>query len=128
MNGPDGVSSRLSTFGNVGPMERPNWAPDDIDLTRPSPARMYDYVLGGSHNFPIDREVADRAIAADPDIPYGARTNRDFLRNAVRFMAAEGVAQFLDIGSGIPTSGNTHEVAAETQPAARVVYVDSDPV
>jgi hypothetical protein len=109
-------------------MERPSWAPADIDLTRPSPARMYDYILGGSHNFPVDREAVERAIAASPDIPYGARTNREFLRLSVQFMATHGIAQFIDIGSGIPTAGNTHEVATRIRPDARVVYVDNDPV
>jgi hypothetical protein len=109
-------------------VERPSWAPADIDLSRPSPARIYDYLLGGTHHFPVDREAAEIAIAASPDIPYGARTNREFLGNAVRFMASQGITQFLDIGSGIPTAGNTHEVAAEMVPDARVVYVDNDVV
>src|SRR5689334_11882531 len=108
-------------------MERPSWAPADIDLTRPSPARIYDYLLGGWHNFPVDREAADRAIAVSPDIPYAARSNRAFLARSVQYMAEQGVDQFLDIGSGIPTAGNTHEVAARFLPDARVVYVDSDP-
>ncbi|GII26034.1 SAM-dependent methyltransferase [Planosporangium mesophilum] len=109
-------------------MERPRWAPADIDLTRPSPARVYDYFLGGTHNFAVDREIAERAIAASPEIPYGARSNRAFLGRAVRHMAEQGVTQFLDLGSGIPTQDPTHEVAARSHPDARVVYVDSDPV
>lgn len=87
-------------------------------------ARIYDYFLGGTHNYPADREAAQALIAATPMIPVIARTNRAFLRRAVRFMAANGVRHFLDIGSGIPTVGNVHEVAAD----ARVVYVDIDPV
>ncbi|MGC9669393.1 SAM-dependent methyltransferase [Planosporangium sp. 12N6] len=109
-------------------MERPRWAPADIDLTRPSPARVYDYFLGGTHNVAIDREIADRAIAAAPELPYGARSNRAFLGRAVRFMAADGVAQFIDIGSGIPTQEPTHEVAGQGHPDACVVYVDNDPI
>jgi SAM-dependent methyltransferase len=109
-------------------VERPRWAPADIDLTRPSPARVYDYFLGGTHNFAVDREIADRAIAAAPEIPYGARSNRAFLGRAVRFMAAQGVGQFLDLGSGIPTQDPTHEVAARSRRDARVVYVDNDPI
>ena len=87
-------------------------------------ARIYDYFLGGTHNFPADREAAKALIAATPMIPVIARTNRAFLRRAVRFMAASGVRHFLDIGSGIPTVGNVHEVASD----AKVVYVDIDPV
>jgi hypothetical protein len=109
-------------------VDRPAWVPADIDLGRPSPARVYDYFLGGSHNFAVDRDVADRAIAVSPDIPYAARSNRAFLRRAVRFMTAEGVDQFIDIGSGIPTEGPTHEIAARGCPDARVVYVDNDPI
>jgi S-adenosyl methyltransferase len=109
-------------------VDRPAWVPADIDITRPSPARLYDYFLGGSHNFAVDRNLADRAIAASPDIPYAARSNRAFLRRAVRFMTSNGVDQFLDIGSGIPTEGPTHEIATSGRPGARVVYVDRDPV
>ena len=109
-------------------MHLPPWAPADIDTTRPSAARIYDYLLGGVHNFPVDRVVADRAVAASPEIPLGARTNRAFLRRAVHHMIGAGVRQFLDIGAGIPTAGNTHEVAAEAHPGCRVVYVDNDPI
>jgi len=91
-------------------------------------ARIYDCILGGVHNFPADREVARKVIAELPFIPAGARANRAFLRRAVRYLAAEGIDQFLDIGSGIPTQGNVHEVAQQVCPTARVVYVDIDPV
>jgi hypothetical protein len=95
------------------------------DESKPATAaRIYDYFLGGTHNYPADRQAAQALIAATPMIPAIARTNRAFLRRAVRFMAANGVRQFLDIGSGIPTVGNVHDEAAE----ARVVYVDIDPV
>jgi S-adenosyl methyltransferase len=87
-------------------------------------ARIYDYFLGGTHNFPADRQAAEALMAATPMIPKIARANRAFLQRAVRYMAAHGVRQYLDVGSGIPTAGNVHEVA----PDARVVYVDIDPV
>jgi SAM-dependent methyltransferase len=89
---------------------------------------MYDYFLGGSHNFAVDREAARQALAARPDIPSLARANRAFLHRAVRFLLAQGIRQFLDIGSGIPTAGNVHEVAQAAAPGSRVVYVDTDPV
>lgn len=87
---------------------------------------MYDYYLGGYHNFAIDRQAAERAIAVNPGLPLVTQANRAFLRRAVRYLAAQGIDQFLDIGSGIPTVGNVHEVAQGANPAARVVYVDSD--
>jgi len=109
-------------------MGRPDWAPGDIDVSRASVARAYDYWLGGSHNFEVDREFARQALAAVPDLRMVARANREFLRRAVRFMLDQGIHQFLDIGSGIPTVGNVHEVAQRVVPDARVVYVDIDPV
>ncbi|MGY1439125.1 SAM-dependent methyltransferase [Streptomyces reniochalinae] len=109
-------------------MERPAWAPHGIDLTVPSVSRMYDYYLGGSHNFEVDREAARRAIQAWPGLPKIMQNNRAFMRRAIRFALQEGVTQFLDIGSGIPTFGNVHEVAHALERAARVVYVDNDPV
>lgn len=109
-------------------MERPNWAPEQVDLDRPSAARIYDYFLGGSHNFEPDRAAARAAISIIPELPAVMRANRAFLRRAVRFAVAEGVRQFLDVGSGIPTVGNVHEIAHALDPAARIVYVDTDPV
>ncbi|NKE58378.1 hypothetical protein FXN61_16720 [Lentzea sp. PSKA42] len=100
----------------------------DIDLTRPSAARVYDYYLGGAHNFAVDREMAQQAIAMWPDLPLIMQANRAFLRRAVRFCVAQGIRQFLDLGSGIPTVGNVHEAARRAVPDARVVYVDSDPI
>jgi SAM-dependent methyltransferase len=91
-------------------------------------ARIYDYFLGGTHNFPADREAARAVAERFPLTPALARNNRAFLRRAVRYLAGVGVTQFLDIGSGIPTEGNVHEVAAEVVSDARVVYVDVDPV
>lgn len=91
-------------------------------------ARIYDYHLGGTHNFPADREAAKAMAQMFPLAPALARTNRAFLRRAVRYLAGAGVRQFLDIGSGIPTAGNVHEVAQAAASDARVVYVDIDPV
>jgi len=99
-----------------------------LDLNTPSASRIYDYFLGGSHNFEIDRAVAREIIALRPDVPALARRNRAFLRRSVRYMVEQGITQFIDIGSGIPTEGNVHEVARAANPAARVVYVDRDPV
>lgn len=109
-------------------MQRPDWAPDGIDIERPSAARIYDYLLGGSHNFAADREIARQAVAAMPDVAVQARANRAFLHRAVRFLVGAGVHQFLDIGSGVPTVGNVHEIAQTEAPDATVVYVDIDPV
>jgi SAM-dependent methyltransferase len=102
--------------------------PSSVDISVPNPARIYDYLLGGNHNFAIDRETADRAMAAGQVNALPARANRSFLRRAVRFMVDQGVTQFLDLGSGIPTVGNVHEIAQHANPAARVVYVDNEAV
>jgi SAM-dependent methyltransferase len=109
-------------------MERPSWAPAGIDLDRPNAARMYDYALGGSHNFAVDREAVERVEAIMPGSSLVAHANRGFLRRAVRFCLDEGIRQFLDLGAGIPTVGSLHEVAQARIPGARVVYVDVDPV
>ncbi|MFJ4002394.1 SAM-dependent methyltransferase [Streptomyces sp. NPDC090023] len=109
-------------------MERPAWAPRSIDISVPSVSRMYDYYLGGSHNFEVDREAARKAMEFLPGLPKIMQANRAFLRRAVRFAAEQGIDQFLDIGSGIPTFGNVHEIAQEARPGAHVVYVDHDPV
>jgi hypothetical protein len=89
---------------------------------------VYDYLLGGMCNFPRDRELGDKLMAAVPELEVAARHNRAFLRRAVRFCVAQGVRQFLDLGSGIPTVGNVHEIAERDAPDSRVVYVDSEPV
>jgi SAM-dependent methyltransferase len=109
-------------------MDQPDWAPEAIDTERPTAARVYDYLLGGSHNFAADREMAHKAMIMMPDIVLQAQANRAFLSRAVSFLAEAGVRQFLDIGSGIPTRGNVHEVAQKTAPDSRVVYVDIDPI
>ncbi|MCO6010718.1 SAM-dependent methyltransferase [Actinoallomurus purpureus] len=99
-----------------------------IDTSKPSVARMYDYYLDGKDNYQVDRDAVDRVAEAMPEIRRLARENRAFLRRAVRYMARQGIRQFIDIGSGLPTGGNTHEIAQEITPDARVVYVDNDPV
>jgi hypothetical protein len=105
-----------------------DWIPDSIDPERPSLARMYDYVLGGGHNFAADRAMVDRALEIEPEARWLAVMNRAFLRRAVLFLVEQGIRQFLDLGSGIPTVGNVHEIAQQADPACRVVYVDIDPV
>lgn len=100
----------------------------DIDVSKPTLARIYDFMLGGAHNFAVDREVAARMERTVPGTIRTAWENRAFLRRAVRFCTDQGIDQFLDIGSGIPTEGNVHEVARSANPDARVVYVDLDPV
>jgi hypothetical protein len=103
-------------------------APHGINPNIPHSARVYDYWLGGKDNFEADRRVAEATMAAVPGIRESARNNRAFLGRAVRHLAQLGVRQFLDLGTGIPTQGNTHEVAQEEAPESRVVYVDNDPI
>jgi hypothetical protein len=101
----------------------------EIDTSRPHPARMYDYYIGGKNHFAADREVADEALAHWPSGRIGLRENRKFLGRAVRYLAGEaGIRQFLDIGSGLPTTANVHEIAQAVDPSCRVVYVDHDPM
>jgi hypothetical protein len=109
-------------------VQRPEWAPADVDMDSPSPARVYDALLGGSHNFEIDRAAARRATGDVPDLPLTLKANRRFLRRAVTYLVSRGVRQFVDLGAGIPTVGNTHEVAQELDPECRVAYVDIDAV
>jgi hypothetical protein len=105
-----------------------SWIPSDIDLERASPARVYDYLLGGSWNFDVDRMMAQQAIDRMPWVRDLARYNRQFLSRAVRFCASAGVRQFLDLGSGMPTAKSVHEIACERDTASRVVYVEQEPV
>ncbi|MBT0771461.1 SAM-dependent methyltransferase [Kineosporia sp. J2-2] len=109
-------------------MTTPDWAPPGVDLDVPSPARVYDYLLGGAHNFAADRAFAERVAAVIPTIAGAAQTNRAFVQRAVTFMAGQGIDQFLDLGSGIPTVGHVHEIARALSPGSRVLYVDHDPV
>ena len=102
--------------------------PPGVDPTVPSPARLYDYYLGGRHNFPADRAAAKRILTALPDLRDACWANRSFHQRAARWLAAEGIRQFIDIGSGLPTAGNTHEIVQAVAADARVVYVDNDPM
>ena len=112
-----------------GTAPRPHEAALDIDTSVAHVARVYDYWLGGKDNFSADRVAGDQAIQAYPDIVYSVRANRAFLARTVRYLAGEaGIRQFLDIGTGIPTANNTHEVAQDVAPGSNVVYVDNDPV
>jgi hypothetical protein len=104
------------------------WLPAEVDPDVPSVARIYDYLLGGSHNFAPDRAMADKLLVVQPNVADIARRNRAFLRRAVVFMVAAGVRQFLDLGSGIPTAGNVHEIAQHAASGSRVVYVDYEGV
>jgi S-adenosyl methyltransferase len=102
---------------------------EQVDTRQAHPARMYDYFLGGRDNYEVDREAAERIITVLPDIVTGARANRAFLQRAVRTLVAEhGIRQIIDVGTGIPTSPNTHQVAQAIAPQTRVVYVDNDPI
>jgi len=115
--------------GEPQPADEAAAAPPGIDVRRPHPARIYDYFLGGKDNFAADRETAGQVLQNWPTVRTAARENRAFLSRAVRYLAAEaGIRQFLDIGSGLPTASNVHEVAQEIAPECRVVYVDNDPI
>jgi hypothetical protein len=115
-------------MGEVGMTGLASWVPEGLDLDRPSAARIYDYLLGGAHNFAHDRELAERFLKAQPYAREIARLNRAFLRRVVLYMIGAGIRQFLDLGSGIPTVGNVHEIAQKADPNARVVYVDYEDV
>jgi S-adenosyl methyltransferase len=110
-------------------MAAQNPAGDGIDITRPNVARIYDYLLGGKDNFAVDREAAKQLIAASPDMAGIVRDNRSFIGRVVRYLTAEaGIRQFIDLGGGLPTQTNVHEMAQAVARDARVAYVDIDPV
>jgi O-methyltransferase involved in polyketide biosynthesis len=103
--------------------------PPGVDPRIPAPARMYDYFLGGTNNFEADRQIGDRIMELVPEISDSARANRAFLQRAVTWLAAErGLDQYVDVGAGLPTQGNTHEFVRARVPSARIVYVDNDPM
>lgn len=104
------------------------WAGTAVNIELPSIARIYDYLLGGYHNFEVDRQRARLSLEIYPDVALSARVNRAFLRRAVAYMLGQGITQFLDLGSGIPTVSHVHEIAQRHDPQSRVVYVDIDPV
>jgi len=114
------------------PANEPNLEGDlqaTLDTGVAHPARVYDYWLGGKDHFAVDREAAEQVIAANPAVLPGVRANRAFLGRAVRYLAGEaGIRQFLDLGTGLPTAQNTHQVAQSVAPDARIVYVDNDPM
>src|SRR5215472_9839727 len=109
-------------------METEQRVPPGVDPSRPSPARVYDYLLGGVNNFAADRDTAELMTSMAPELVDAAFANRGFHQRAAKWIAEQGVRQFIDIGSGLPTVGNTHEVVRRVAPDARVVYVDSDPM
>jgi hypothetical protein len=125
--GPSPGWNRARRTGNIALMTDLAKLPA-VDPEIPNAARMYDYHLGGSHNFAADRAAADRSREVMPWIVDAVRANRRFLARAVQFCQSAGVHQFLDLGSGIPTVGNVHEVARRNDPSARVAYVDNEPV
>ncbi len=108
---------------------QPGFQPAEIDTSKPHPARLYDYFLGGKDNYPVDQQAAREILRIVPEMRAMARANRAFLRRAVRFLVADaGIRQIIDIGTGIPTAGNVHEVAHQIAPGTRVAYVDNDPI
>src|SRR5579859_1687606 len=113
--------------GDRSPMGA-GWVPPSIDTSIAHPARMYDYYLGGKDNYQVDRDAAEEVLAVLPEGRDMARANRAFLGRTVRYLAHNGVSQFLDIGTGIPGPDNTNDVAHAVLPEARVVYVDNDPI
>jgi SAM-dependent methyltransferase len=104
------------------------YGPRELDESTPNAARLYDYFLGGAHNFAADRALGEMIVTHAPVVREGARMNRSFLRRAVRYYLEQGIDQFLDLGSGIPTVGNVHEIVHRVDPGARVVYVDYEPI
>ena len=117
-----------SSAGKDRPVDSPDWS-SGADTTRASVARIYDYLLGGVHNFSVDRDIARTLEAIEPKARVITEANRAFMTRATRFLAAEaGIRQFIDIGSGIPTQGNVHEIVQQIDPESRVLYVDHDPV
>jgi hypothetical protein len=123
-----GAEEAVAAPGNGIRLDEAGTGPAGIDTTTPHPARMYDYFLGGYDNYEVDRAAAERVLELYPEARRGARECRAFLGRAVRFIAGQGVRQFLDIGTGVPTTPNVHEIAREIEPGARVAYVDNDPI
>ncbi|GGU50745.1 hypothetical protein GCM10010211_14060 [Streptomyces albospinus] len=126
---PEAAGSGVPEIGPYPPgPEHLGFSAEEIDTSRPHPARMYDYFLGGWDNYEVDRVAADRVIEVHPQVRDSVRANHAFVQRAVRAVVASGIRQFVEIGTGIPTSPNAHEVARETAPDTRVVYVESDPI
>ena len=133
---PAAARSEMPGFPSARPVYPPAWMsgfesgdPDSrFDASVPHPARVYGYWLGGKDHYPADREAAEQVIRCRPQVVAGARANRAFLAQVVRFLAECGVRQFLDIGTGLPAPGSTHQVAQTVAPECRIVYVDNDPL
>jgi O-methyltransferase involved in polyketide biosynthesis len=124
-----GAEQRCGTGGQNSNIPVMSSEPSSFDTSVAHPARVYDYWLGGKDNYKADRDAAEQVIAMMPSILPGVRANRAFLRRAVEFLAGEmGIRQFLDVGTGLPTAQNTHEVAQGIAPESRIVYVDNDPI
>jgi SAM-dependent methyltransferase len=124
-----GVARKPCSSRNLkAPDVSPHGLPDQIDATKPHPARMYDHFLGGKDNYEADRQAAKEVMAVHPAIGLAARVNRAFMRRTTRWLARQGVRQFLDIGTGIPTEPNLHRIAQAEDRSSRIVYVDNDPV
>ncbi|WP_084262913.1 SAM-dependent methyltransferase [Actinomadura formosensis] len=109
-------------------MRKIEQGPPGVDITVPSPARMYDYYLGGTDNYEVDRQAADKIRAHVPEVDDVAWANRGFLQRSVRWLAEHGIRQFIDLGAGLPTMNNTHDAAQAVAPDARVLYADNDPM
>ncbi|MFD3450939.1 SAM-dependent methyltransferase [Streptomyces sp. NPDC058691] len=109
-------------------MRQDGFRAEEIDTSRPHPARIYDYLLGGKDNYEVDRHAGDELAVAAPEVRIGVQANRGFLQRAVRYVVGSGVRQILDIGTGLPTSPNVHEIAQEAAPDVRIAYVDNDPI
>jgi hypothetical protein len=108
--------------------EEPSWIPADVDVSKPNAARVYDYILGGANNFDVDRVFAKQVIDIMPDLAFLAIENRSFLRRSTRFLAEQGIRQYIDLGSGIPSAGSVHEVVQAVDPACKIVYVDFEAI
>jgi S-adenosyl methyltransferase len=116
------------TDGRGGDMSEAEQAPPEVDTTKPSAARMYDYYLGGTNNYEVDRIAAEQVMRMAPDVRDAVWSNRGFHQRAAQWLAADGrITQFIDVGSGLPTQNNTHDAVHAVNPEARVVYVDNDP-
>lgn len=109
-------------------MTQDGFRAEEIDTSRPHPARIYDYLLGGKDNYEVDQQAGDALAAAAPEARIGVQANRAFLQRAVRYVVSSGVRQILDVGTGLPTSPNVHETAQEVAPDVRIAYVDNDPI
>ncbi|MEY9934828.1 O-methyltransferase involved in polyketide biosynthesis [Catenulispora sp. GP43] len=127
------MADHVADHAGLGPLpplfDTPqHWRPAALDTDTPHVARVYDYLLGGKDHFRTDRAAAELLLRANPYLRDACREQRDFLRRAVRHLAAEGVSQFVDIGTGLPAAPTAHQIARAVQPAARVAYVDNDPI